>query len=69
MFIVEDLLLEIAAKTLFLYSNLCIIVKFDCLSCSYTSRLYPILQQADIDVNEHVKQSNITLRHKLNRLL
>jgi hypothetical protein len=46
MFIVEDLLLEIAAKMLFLYSNLCIVVKFDCLSCSYTSRLYPILLQA-----------------------
>ena len=40
MFIVEDLLLEIVAKMLFLYSNLCIIVKFDCLSCSYTSICY-----------------------------
>jgi hypothetical protein len=46
MFIVENLLLEIAAKMLFLYSNFCIIVKFNFLSCAYSSMLYPILLQA-----------------------
>ena len=46
MFIVEDLLLEIAAKMVFLYSNLCIIVKFYFPSCAYSSMLYAILLQA-----------------------
>jgi hypothetical protein len=61
---------------LFLYFNLCLSVMLDSLSCSFTSISFlttctqikvkeQLVVRKDMDVKEHERLSNITLRHKL----
>jgi hypothetical protein len=62
---------------MFLYINLYLSVKLDSLSCSFTSISFlttnclqinvkeQLVVRKDIDVNEHERLSNITLRDKL----
>jgi hypothetical protein len=57
---------------LFLYFNLYLSVMLDSLSCSFTSISFltikvkeQLVVRKDMDVKEHERLSNITLRHKL----
>jgi hypothetical protein len=53
---------------MFIYFNLCLSIKLDSLSCSFTNitlKTQIRLESKDIDVNEHERLSNFILRHKL----
>jgi hypothetical protein len=65
MFIYLDIL---SYYKLFLYINLCLSVKLDSLMFIYTHIINvkeQLVVRKDMDVNEHERLSNITLRHKL----